>query len=192
MTTSQTRLAILASGSGTNAENIIKYFRHHPSIKPVVVITNKADARVLERAARLGIPTEYISSSQWKDEPLVSSLLDKYNINFLVLAGYLLLLPPWLIQKYPEHIVNIHPALLPSYGGKGMYGHHVHAAVIAAGETESGITIHKVNEHYDKGDIIFQARVPVFPTDTPDTLAQKIHALEYEHYPRVIEKLLMD
>jgi phosphoribosylglycinamide formyltransferase 1 len=190
MTKTETHLAILASGSGTNAENIIRYFQNHPSIRVSVVISNKADAKVHERAASLGVPSEHIPSAQWNDQEYITVLLEKYNINFLVLAGYLLLLPSWLVKKFPQRIVNIHPALLPSYGGKGMFGAHVHTAVIAAREKKSGITIHFVNEHYDKGDIIFQAQCPVLPFDTADTLAQRIHTLEYEHYPRLIEQII--
>lgn len=185
-------IAILASGSGTNAENIIRYFSQHDTIKVSLVISNKHDAYVLQRASNLQVDAITISAKEWKDEQQVSAILDRYEIDFLVLAGYLLLIPSWLVKRYAGKIVNIHPALLPSYGGKGMYGDHVHNAVIAAGDRESGITIHHVNEHYDQGDVIFQARCPVYPADTPQTLATRIHELEYRHFPEVIEKVIME
>ncbi len=184
-------IAILASGSGTNAENIIRYFKQHDTIKISLVISNKQDAYVLQRAANLQVDAITISAKEWKDEKMVTAILDKYKIDFLVLAGYLLLIPAWLVKRYADNILNIHPALLPAYGGKGMYGDHVHKAVIEAGEKESGITIHYVNEHFDQGDAIFQAKCPVFSADTPKTLATRIHALEYRHFPEVIEKVIL-
>jgi phosphoribosylglycinamide formyltransferase 1 len=190
--TNPINIAILASGSGTNAERIIQHFTKHDTIRVSLVISNKPDAYVLERANRLNIPSDVIVPSQWKDDQFVLATMDKYKIDFLVLAGYLLLIPSWLVSKYTGRIINIHPSLLPKFGGKGMYGDHIHKAVIASGEVKSGITIHHVNDHYDQGDIIFQAECPVFPTDTPETLATKIHTLEYEHFPKVIERVIME
>ena len=156
------KIAILASGSGSNAENIFNYFSEiKSSIEISLIITNKSDAFVLKRAEKLNIPAVVISGKDMKDESLVTELLKKYEIDFIVLAGYLLKIPDFLIRMYNNKIVNIHPALLPSYGGKGMYGDNVHKAVVEAGEKESGITIHYVNENYDEGKIIFQAKCEV-------------------------------
>ncbi len=184
------KLAIFASGSGTNAENMIRYFSNHPRVKVSLIVSNNPAAYVLERARRHNIPSVVMDRDFRRSEEKVMELLTSYGIDFIVLAGYMLLLPAWLIQHYPRRIVNIHPALLPAYGGKGMYGEHVHHAVIDAGEPRSGITIHFVNEQYDEGDIIFQAQCPVMPEDTPDSLAKKVHELEYEHYPRVVEEII--
>lgn len=184
-------IAIFASGNGTNAENIIKYFSGNKDIKVKIVMANKADAFVLERAHRLGIPTLYINREQWADATHILTLLHEQQIDFIVLAGFLARIPDALLHAYPNRIVNIHPSLLPKFGGKGMYGNKVHEAVVAAGETESGITIHYLNEHYDEGQIIAQYRCPVIPNDTPQDVASRVHALEYEYYPKVIEQLLM-
>lgn len=184
-------IAIFASGNGTNAENIIKYFSGNKDIKVKIVMANKADAFVLERAHRLGIPTLYINREQWADATHILTLLHEQQIDFIVLAGFLARIPDALLHPYPNRIVNIHPSLLPKFGGKGMYGNKVHEAVVAAGETESGITIHYLNEHYDEGQIIAQYRCPVMPNDTPQDVATRVHALEYEYYPKVIEQLLM-
>jgi len=184
-------IAILASGNGTNAENIIKYFSGNKDIKVKIVMANKADAFVLERAHRLGIPTLYINREQWADATHILTLLHEQQIDFIVLAGFLARIPDALLHAYPNRIVNIHPSLLPKFGGKGMYGNKVHEAVVAAGETESGITIHYLNEHYDEGQIIAQYRCPVMPNDTPKDVATRVHALEYEYYPKVIEQLLI-
>jgi phosphoribosylglycinamide formyltransferase 1 len=183
-------VAILASGSGTNAENLVNYFRKSTDIAVSVIISNKSDAFVLQRAARLEVPSEVISGKQWQDISSVSQIFDKHQVDFLILAGYLLLIPSWVVAKYPGKIINVHPALLPKYGGKGMYGDFVHNAVIDAGDDKSGITIHLVNEHYDEGDIIFQKECPVFENDTPETLAQRIHQLEYQYFPEVVEKVI--
>lgn len=153
-------------------------------------MANKADAFVLERAHRLGIPTLYINREQWADATHILTLLHEQQIDFIVLAGFLARIPDALLHSYPNRIVNIHPSLLPKFGGKGMYGNKVHEAVVAAGETESGITIHYLNEHYDEGQIIAQYRCPVMPNDTPQDVATRVHALEYEYYPKVIEQLL--
>ena len=184
-------IAIFASGNGTNAENIIKYFSGNKDIKVKIVMANKTDAFVLERAHRLGIPTLYINREQWADATHILTLLHEQQIDFIVLAGFLARIPDALLHAYPNRIVNIHPSLLPKFGGKGMYGNKVHEAVVAAGETESGITIHYLNEHYDEGQIIAQYRCPVMPNDTPQDVATRVHALEYEYYPKVIEQLLM-
>ncbi len=184
-------LAILASGSGTNAENIIKYFDKHPIINVALLISNKSDAKAILRAKKHNVAVEVIFNKQWNNPDDVLPVLEEYNINFIVLAGFLILVPPWLIEKYSNKIVNIHPALLPEFGGKGMYGINVHRAVINKGKKESGISIHYVNERYDEGDIIFQAKCKVPPDRSPESLAEKVHQLEYEYYPKVIECLIM-
>jgi len=183
------RLAVFASGSGTNAENLIEHFNKTFDKKVVLVLSNNPEAYVLRRAARLGVPAKVFSREDLKGGEVLA-LLREYSVDFVVLAGFLWLVPPDIIAAYRNRIVNIHPALLPKYGGKGMYGHHVHEAVLAAGEEQSGITIHYVNEKYDSGDIIFQARCPVLPDDTPESLQERVHALEYEHFPKVVEMLL--
>ena len=184
------RIAIFASGSGSNAENISEYFAHNEKIEVSLIISNKADAFVLERAKKLGIPATVITNKQMQEAESVLSLLKKQAIDFIVLAGYLLKVPAYLIEAYPQAIVNIHPALLPKFGGKGMYGDHVHQAVVNAGETESGITIHYVNENYDEGATIFQAKCPVLPEDTFEDVAKKVHALEYAHFPHIIDEVI--
>ncbi len=188
---SEVRIAIFASGSGTNAQNMIEYFREHPIVEISLIVSNKPNAYVLKRAEKENVPHVLLSGKDWEENGLAARVLKDHQIDSIVLAGYLRLLPSWLIKKYPGKIINIHPALLPKYGGKGMYGEHVHRAVISSGDKHSGITIHHVNEEYDKGDIIFQAQCPVLPSDTPESLAARIHELEYEHYPKVLEKLIM-
>lgn len=183
------KIAILASGEGTNAERIIRYFTGHPTVKVAVIITNKAEAGVIRRAKNLQIPVEFIPASAFR-EGKATEVLRQYETDFVVLAGFLLRIPDDMLASYPDRIVNIHPSLLPKFGGKGMYGSKVHEAVLAAGEKESGITIHYINEHYDEGAIILQAQCPVIEGDTPDKLANRVHQLEYEHYPKVIEQLL--
>jgi len=184
------KIAILASGSGTNAESITNYFKHHPEIEVDVILSNRADAYVHERAKRLGVESGVFTREELKKPDGVAGYLEKRNINLVVLAGFLWLIPDALLNTFPGKIINIHPALLPAYGGKNMYGKRVHEAVLAAGEKESGITIHYVDEIYDHGKIIFQARCTVEKGDTPDRLAGRIHELEYKHYPKEIEKLL--
>ena len=186
------KLAIFVSGSGTNAENIIRYFQTNKALdtEVAIVISNRADAYALERAKKLNVPSAVLSRAEFNNPEVTLPLLDGYGINFIVLAGFLLKVPKYLVNRYQGRIVNIHPALLPKFGGKGMYGHHVHEAVVAAGEKETGITIHHVNENYDQGSIIFQATVAVNPTDTPDDVAAKIHELEQAHFPRVIAETL--
>ena len=183
-------IAIFASGSGTNAENIIRYFQENDLIRVALVLSNRSDAYVLERAHRLQVPSEVFLKEDWVSGEQILALLHEYHIDFIVLAGFLVRVPERLLHAYPDKIINIHPALLPKFGGKGMYGDRVHEAVVAAGEKESGITIHYINEHYDEGNAIFQATCPVFPTDSPDDVAKKVHALEYEHFPQVIEQVL--
>ena len=185
------RLAIFASGSGSNAEAIIQYFKDHSDIEVSLIVSNRADAGVLDRAKRLNVESLVIRRKEFYDtEELLIQLKEK-RIDFIVLAGFLWLVPKYLIGAFPEKIVNIHPALLPKYGGKGMYGHHVHKAVAAARESESGITIHYVDENYDEGSIIFQARTALEQNDQPDEIAKKVLALEHEYYPRVIEEILL-
>lgn len=183
------RIAIFASGSGTNAENLIDYFRRHDSARVSLILCDNPQAGVLERAARLNVPAEVITRGQLREGKALE-ILQKNDIDFIVLAGFLSLVPGELVRKYEKRIVNIHPALLPAYGGKGMYGMNVHRAVIQAGEKVSGITIHYVDEHYDRGQIVFQARTEIRPGDTPEDLAARIHVLEYEHYPHVVADLL--
>ena len=183
------KIAILASGNGTNAEKIIEHFHHSSKGKVAVVASNKKDAFVLERAKNWGIPVFCFS----KTELLEGNVKDKMvelGIDLIVLAGFLLKVPEALVEAFPNKIINIHPALLPKFGGKGMYGDLVHEAVKAAGETHTGITIHFVNNHYDEGEVIFQERIEVLPEDSPREIAQKVHDLEHKYFPKVIESLL--
>ena len=183
------KIAILASGNGSNAQRIIEYFRGHSSISIAIILVNNPEAFVITRARNLSVPY-LLFNRQEMNQGLVLGALLNFNIDFIVLAGFLWLLPGPILQAFPDKILNIHPALLPKYGGKGMYGMHVHEAVIAAKDKESGISIHLVNEKYDEGKILFQAKCPVRQEDTPETLARKVHQLEYEHYPVIIEKFL--
>lgn len=185
-----TRIVLFASGSGSNAENIAHYFSGNSAISVPLIISNKRDAYVHERARRLGIPSFTFSKAEFDEGSVVIDTLRTYEINFIVLAGFLLKVSQPLLDAYPGRIINIHPALLPKFGGKGMYGDRVHQAVVEAGETESGITIHYIDEHYDEGDIIFQATCEVLPEDTPEEVARKVHALEYAFFPEVIEKVI--
>ena len=185
-----TQVAIFASGAGTNAAKIIDYFQHHPSVRIALIVSNNPGAGVYEIAKKSQIQTLLIEKEVFFSQKSCINDLKSANIDFIVLAGFLWKIPDTLIKEYPRKIVNIHPALLPKYGGKGMYGHYVHEAVLAHKEKESGISIHYVDEVYDHGQIIFQAQCPVMENDTPQTLAQRIHALEHEHYPKVIEGLL--
>ncbi|HEX4956629.1 MAG TPA: phosphoribosylglycinamide formyltransferase [Lacibacter sp.] len=184
------RIAIFASGAGSNAKKIIEHFREHPSVEVALIVCNKPGAGVLQIAAEDAIEALLIEKEPFFRGDAYVPMLKEKKIDWIILAGFLWKIPAALIQAYPHYIINIHPALLPKYGGKGMYGTHVHTAVIAAGETESGITIHYVDEQYDHGDTIFQATCSVNAGDTPEQLAQRIHQLEYAHYPRVIEQLL--
>lgn len=185
------KIAIFASGSGSNAENIIQYFAQKPQFCVKSVFCNVPDAYVLERAKKYRIPSFVFNREEFRNPDKVFRQLQEQEINFIVLAGFLWLMPSFITAAWPNKIVNIHPALLPAYGGKGMYGHHVHEAVIAAGEKESGITIHYVNDHYDQGAIIFQAKCPVLPTDTPDDLAARVHELEYRYFPQIIAETIL-
>ena len=184
-------IAIFASGSGTNAENIIRYFQENDLIRVALVLSNRSDAYVLERAHRLQVPSEVFLKEDWVSGEQILALLHEYHIDFIVLAGFLVRVPERLLHAYPDKIINIHPALLPKFGGKGMYGDRVHEAVVAAGEKESGITIHYINEHYDEGDTIFQAKCPVLPDDSAIDVAQKVHSLEYKHYPLIRERTIL-
>ncbi len=183
-------LAILASGGGTNCENLIKYFKDSDSVNCALVVSNKADAYALVRAQNHGVPTAIAPKAQLNDADFMLPLLQQYHIDFIVLAGFLPLVPDFLIDAYPRRIVNIHPALLPKFGGKGMWGHHVHEAVKAAGETETGMTVHWVTPVCDGGEIIAQYKVALSPDDTVDDIAEKEHQLEMKYFPKVIEQLL--
>ncbi len=187
---SQIRLAIFASGAGSNAQKIIDYFRNHPQVTIAVIVSNKPEAGVLKIAEREKIATLIIEKGKFFREDGYVEELKTLRIDWIILAGFLWKIPLSLIHAFPLHIINIHPALLPKFGGKGMYGHFVHEAVIAAGETQSGITVHYVDEHFDHGAPIFQATCIIDKTDTPETLARKIHELEHAHYPEVINKLI--
>ena len=185
-----TNIAIFVSGSGTNCENLIKYFADDKQIRTAVVISNRSDAYALVRAERLGVPSIVINKAQMNDESYLMPILQKYEVNFIVLAGYLLMIPDYLINAFPRRMINLHPALLPRHGGKGMWGHHVHEAVKAAGDTETGMTVHYVSNVCDGGEIIAQFSTPLTPDDTPDTIAEKEHVLEIEHFPEVVRKVI--
>lgn len=182
-------IAVFASGAGSNAQKIIDHFKNHPRITVALIVCNKLKAGVLNIAEKECIPTITIEKNNFEETGYVDKLLE-FNIEFIVLAGFLWKIPPVLIKRYPDHIINIHPALLPSYGGRGMYGNAVHKAVIDGKEMESGITIHYVDEIYDNGKIIFQAKCPVEQDETPESLAGKIHVLEHRYYSKEIEKIL--
>jgi phosphoribosylglycinamide formyltransferase-1 len=184
-------IAVFASGSGTNAQNLIEYFEKSNSARVTIVLVNKPDAYVLTRAHRLDVPSVVFSKKNFYNDGYILQLLQYHNIDLIVLAGFLWLIPPVLVENYKNRMLNIHPALLPNYGGKGMFGHHVHEAVVANKEKESGITIHLVNEVYDSGDILFQAKCRVLPTDTADEVAAKIHELEQAHFPKVVEDYII-
>jgi len=183
-------IVIFASGAGTNAENIIRYFSNEKKAKVSLVLSNKPQAKVLVRAAALGVDSVFFDRRQFYETGEVQLMLRDRKTDLIVLAGFLWLVPQPIIDEYRGRIINIHPALLPLFGGMGMYGERVHRAVLDAGCTESGITIHYVNEEYDSGDIIFQARCPVLPDDNSDALASRVHELEYRHYPEVISKII--
>ena len=185
-----TNIAIYVSGNGSNCENIIRHFAESKLARVALVVSNRADAFALERAKLLGVPTLTLSKADFANQEYTITLLDSYNIEFIVLAGFLMMVPDYLISRYHQRIINIHPALLPKYGGKGMYGHYVHEAVKANGETETGITIHYVSEECDGGDIIFQSKVTVEPSDSPQEIETKVHKLEMRDFPLVIENLI--
>jgi phosphoribosylglycinamide formyltransferase 1 len=184
------KIAVFASGAGSNAQKVIDHFRQFEKMKIVLIVCNKPDAGVLTIATKEKIPSLIIEKEKFFRGNAYVDELKEAGIDFIVLAGFLWKIPGALIKAFPDKIINIHPALLPNYGGKGMYGHHVHQSVIDNKEKESGITIHYVDEKYDHGNIIFQAKCPVLPTDTAESLAQKIQQLEHEHYPAVIEEIL--
>ena len=184
------KIVIFASGSGSNAENIIRYFEQNKEVCVDSVFCNVPGAYVLERAKKYNIPAFVFNKEEMRNPDKLIKQLQERQADFLILAGFLWLLPECIISAYDGRIVNIHPALLPAYGGKGMYGMHVHESVIAAGEKQSGITIHFVNNHYDEGTTIFQAACNITPQDTPETLAAKVHELEYAHFPRVIDETI--
>ncbi len=185
------RLALLASGDGTNAETIIKYFKQHPQISVDQVLSNNAGARVLLRASALDVSCQSFDKMQFQETDDVLTQLTDSGITHLVLAGFLWLIPQKFLQTFPHRIINIHPALLPAYGGKGMFGRKVHEAVKAAGEKETGITVHLVNERFDEGKILFQRKCEIGSTDSADTIAKKVRVLEHEYYPKVIEKWVL-
>lgn len=184
------RLAILGSGNGTNAQQITEYFATRSDVEIACIIYNVRDAYIAQRARNLGVEARYFGRADFYESGAVLDYLRQKGVDWVILAGFLWLVPQPILDAFPQRVINIHPALLPKYGGKGMYGHHVHEAVVAAGEHESGITIHIVDNHYDRGTILFQARCAVTPDDTPDTLAAKIHLLEKEHFPRVIDETI--
>ncbi len=192
MSEAQKRVAIFVSGTGTNCENIIRYFAGSEVVNIALVVSNKADAPALEKARRLGVPTEVVSKSQLSDSSFMLSLLRERDIHFIVLAGFLLMIPDYLIAAYPRRIINLHPSLLPKFGGKGMYGHHVHEAVKAAGETETGMTVHYVTGECDGGEIIAQYKTAISPEDTPEDIAAKENLLEMRYYPLVIKQVLQN
>lgn len=189
--TEKTRIAIFVSGGGTNCENIIRYFSGSTLVECSLVVSNRADAFALERAKRLGVHTAVVTKNELQEPANILPLLGKYDVSFIVLAGFLPLIPSYLIDAFPRRIINVHPALLPRHGGKGMWGHHVHEAVKAAGDTETGMTVHYVTPVCDGGEIIAQFSVPVLPTDSVDDIAEKEHQLEMEHFPQVIEEFIM-
>lgn len=188
----QKRIAIFASGSGSNCENLIRYFKDSESVRCALVVSNKADAYVLERAKRLGVPTAIMPKALLNDADAMMPLMREYDIDFIVLAGFLPLVPNFLLDAFPRRIVNLHPALLPKYGGKGMWGHHVHEAVKAAGETETGMTVHWVTPVCDGGDIIAQYKCEIAPSDSVDDIAEKEHQLEMRYFPEVVERIIRE
>lgn len=183
-------IAIFVSGSGSNCENIIRYFQGSDLVKTALVVSNRADAYALTRARNLDVPAIVVSKADLNREEYLLPLLDRYHIDFIVLAGFLLMAPSFLIQHFDRRIINLHPALLPKFGGRGMWGHHVHEAVKAAGETTTGMTVHYVSEVCDGGEIIAQFSTPISPDDTPDDIAAKEHVLEMQHFPQVIEQVV--
>ena len=187
----KTHIAIFLSGTGSNARKIIEHFKGHPSVSIALLVSNKPTLGATVIAAENNIPLLSITKSMLYDEQMFLTSLKEWGVDFIVLAGFLLLIPPYLVKHFEKKIVNIHPALLPKFGGKGMYGHHVHEAVKAAGETESGITIHFCNAYYDEGDIIFQAKTALSSDDTPKDIARKVLALEHEYFAKVVEQCLL-
>ena len=187
-----TNIAIFVSGNGSNCENIIQHFKDNNSARVALVVSNRADAYALTRARRLGIENIAVSRADINNASVMLPLLESHNISFIVLAGFMQIIPDYLINKYHDKIINIHPSLLPKFGGKGMYGHHVHEAVKAAGETVTGITIHYVNEVCDGGGIIAQFKTTVNKDDTAEDIENKVHELEKQHFPSVIENIVIN
>jgi phosphoribosylglycinamide formyltransferase-1 len=185
-------MAVFVSGSGSNCENLIRHFQSSERIGVSLVVSNKAEAYALVRAQRLGVPTAVVSKAELNDAGVMLPLLSRYDVKFIVLAGFLPLVPNYLIDAFPRRLVNLHPALLPKYGGKGMWGHHVHEAVKAAGETETGMTVHWVTPVCDGGDIIAQYKVQLSPDDSVDDIAGKEHQLEMQYFPLVVEKVVSE
>tara|TARA_B100001287_G_scaffold37835_1_gene27124 strand:+ start:1814 stop:2383 length:570 start_codon:yes stop_codon:yes gene_type:complete len=185
------RLALFASGSGTNVQNICEYFQNHNSIKPEIVLSDKEDAYALERAKHLNVKSKYFNYISTSSEELLEKIKD-HKVTHIILAGYLRLVPSKIIKTFKNKILNIHPSLLPKFGGKGFYGHHVHKSVLESNEQESGITIHLVNEKYDEGKILFQKSTPIFNNDDIKSLSSRIHNLEHKYYPQIIEKYLLN
>ena len=183
-------IAIFVSGSGSNCENIIRYFQTNEQVNIALVVSNRADAYALTRAKNLNVPSVVLPKADFNNEEKVLKLMADHRIDFIVLAGFLLMIPDWLIAAYQRRMINLHPALLPKFGGIGMYGHHVHEAVRKANETETGMTVHRVSNVCDGGEIIAQFRTPITPDDTPDDIADKEHILEMEHFPQIIEAVL--
>ena len=183
-------IAIFASGEGTNCENIIRYFKDSDRVCTALVVSNKAESPVLRKAQELGVPVQSVSKAELNEETVMMPLMQQHAIDFIVLAGFLPLIPDFLLEAFPRRIVNIHPSLLPKYGGKGMWGHHVHEAVKAAGETETGMTVHWVTPVCDGGGIIAQYRVALSPEDSAEVIAEKEHVLEMKYYPQVILRVL--
>ncbi len=181
-------LAILASGSGTNAQNLIQHFSNHSIIRVVLVVSNKPNAGVIQKSKSLGVPVAILSNDEVESADVLGEVLRSAKVDLIVLAGFLRKIPTQVIAEWPERIINIHPSLLPKFGGHGMYGIRVHQAVLEAGEPSSGISIHLVSEEYDRGRILFQAEVTVDKADSPESLALKIHQLEYQHLPTVVEQ----
>lgn len=188
--TTKKKIIVFASGSGTNAANIIKYFQKSSNASVVAVFSNKRSAKVLKRAHDLNVKALHFDHAALYKSNEVLHILDDINPDLIVLAGFMWIFPEDILKKYPSRIINIHPALLPKYGGKGMYGMNVHEAIIKNKEKESGISIHFVNENYDEGEVIFQAKTNISEEDTPETLAEKIHKLEHKHFPEIIQQLL--
>jgi phosphoribosylglycinamide formyltransferase-1 len=185
-------IVIFASGSGSNAQRLLEHFQHHPSIRVAALFSNNPNAYALQRAETYHVPAFLFNREELYKSDKVLQQIQAFNPDLIVLAGFLWLVPQNLLQAFPKRIINIHPALLPRYGGKGMHGRHVHAAVVQAGEKESGITVHYINEEYDKGAFILQERCPVLPDDTPEALAARVLQLEHKHLPLVVEQLLLE
>ncbi len=185
------RISVFASGSGSNAEMFFEQFKDHPSIEIVSVFTNNKSAGVIERANRFNIPHHIYNRTYWETGQTIIEILENEKVDFIVLAGFMLLIPQELVTKFSDRIFNIHPALLPKYGGQGMYGMNVHKAVKEANESESGITIHFVNEEYDKGEILFQESVNLEPSDSAEDIAKKVLAVEHKNYAKVVEEVVL-